>query len=153
MSFEHIRSLKFYTMWNKRYSIIDQHLARHFKNNARCGSFESLSLSMQSNNYPFLSFNALRQSGKRVVILSNCRIPIPLFYVVLSLNFFLWNIPNSIWNFKLVTPNNIFGMLNTLKFSYFSTTLILRSPDIHTTPWIRHCTVDRYSLLWWYTTL
>ena len=42
-------------------------------------SFKSPSISMQSNNYPFFQFNDHHQSEKRVGILANCGISIPLF--------------------------------------------------------------------------
>ena len=41
--------------------------------------FQVPSLSMQTNNYPFSQINDLRQSGKRVGILANCRTFIAFF--------------------------------------------------------------------------
>ena len=63
----------------KRYFRIDQLLVRHFVN-------YGAGLSMQTNNYPFLQFNDLLQSGNRVEILVNCGIPITLilFYSIIS---------------------------------------------------------------------
>ena len=60
----------------KRYSIIDQHLARHFKNNG-AGLLSPPPFLCSQMITPFS--HALCQSGKRVVLLANCRIRIPLF--------------------------------------------------------------------------
>ena len=58
LQLSHIQIYTFFPRHIKRDLYIkDQHLARHFKNNGE----GLLSLYMQSNNYPFLSFNALRQ--------------------------------------------------------------------------------------------
>ena len=70
-----------------RYSIIDQHLALYFKNNGAGLLSPPPLLCMQSNNYPFFSFNALCQSGNKVVHLANCRIRIPLFWFYPSISF------------------------------------------------------------------
>ena len=52
----------------KRYFGIEQNLARHVVNNS---AGLSSSLSMKPNNYPFLQFNDLLQSGNRVGILGS----------------------------------------------------------------------------------
>ena len=74
-----------YPQLTKRYSKIDQHLARHFKYIGACLS--SPFLCMQSNNYPFFKFNDLHQSGNRVVILAFCGIRIPLFLFYYKVSF------------------------------------------------------------------
>ena len=50
-------------------------------------SFKSPSLSKQSNNYLFFQFNDHHQSKKRVEILANCGIPIPLFFFQSRISF------------------------------------------------------------------
>ena len=59
-----------YVCYMKRYFKID-HLARHFVYYIEC-LVSQPSLSMQSKKYPFILFNDLHSSGKRVGILANC---------------------------------------------------------------------------------
>ena len=62
---------------HKRYSNIDQHLARHFEYYGACLSSPPLFLCSQL--LPLLKFNNIHQLGNRVVILVNCGTLIPLF--------------------------------------------------------------------------
>ena len=65
--------------------MIDQHLAWHFKNNG-AGLLSPPPFLCKQIITPF---SHLMLSGKRVVILANCRIRIPLFYVCSSILEFL----------------------------------------------------------------